>query len=112
MMEWLAQTTQPSLPEGWANLIYALTGLITAIGGLLVVIWRRQGKLTDRQEVTENNTKSLAGATLANTRAINQSPGPNVPASAEIAAMSISEDPTAPALPVTKVDPVDPQPKV
>jgi type II secretory pathway pseudopilin PulG len=105
MLLMLAQTTQPyivrDIPPGWVAVISSMGVILTAIGVIIGYIIKRQG-------ATTQNVQALGAATLANSKAINQSPGPSVSHEVEQAAREIRNDPSKPAAIPVNTDPIPP----
>lgn len=104
----------PDVPVTWTPFLYAVSAVIVAVTGL-IALWRkqvkietRQGEMQDVQTTQVKNTQTLAAATLANTKAINATPGPNVPSEVEDATRAIRNDPTTATTTPCRTDPVPP----
>jgi hypothetical protein len=101
----LAQTTHPVLPEipvSWTEFLTAFAAVLSGFTFLLGLLW----KIWQRLGTNTRNIQSLAGATLSNTKAIQQSPGPAVPLEVEETARAIRNDPNTAAPPPCRTDPI------
>jgi hypothetical protein len=111
----LAQTTGPfsfpDVPPSWTAFVTAIGVAAVSIGallGLVVKLWAMVREALAQLKTSKQNVQALGAATLANSKAINQSPGPSVSHEVEQAAREIRNDPSKPAAIPVNTDPIPP----